>query len=288
MTVTDTLRKRPLLAVGPTFILLALLALHPLTWAQSSPEADAKRAPRKGAAGNALVVSGVTIDRTKLEFLIAERARAGQPDSPALREALASELVQRELLIQEAKRRGIDRQAATRTQQEIAGDRILAGSYVSQFLSENPVTDEMVKKEYEDFIKRAGSEEVLIRQILVPTLEDAKGVLARLSAGEKFEEVASKVSRDGSSRQQGGLTGWVPTALLQPKIAEAVKGLSKGALAKEAVQTPAGWHVIRLEDKRAYTKPSFDSVRGQIQQRLQQRLIDEHVRSLLNKAQGKG
>lgn len=259
-----------------------------IAWAQSGSDgSEAKRAARKGSSANSLVVAGVSIDKAKLEYLIVERVRMGQPDSQGLREALASELVQRELLIQEAKRRGLDRQASTRTQQEIAADRILAGSFVSKFLSENPVTDEMIKKEYDDFIKRAGGEEILIRQVLLPTLEDAKGVLARIAAGEKFEEVASKVSRDGASRQQGGLTGWVPTTLLQPKIADAVKGLSKGALAKEAVQTPAGWHVIRVEDKRAYTKPKLADVRTQIQQRLQQRLIDEHVKSLLAKAQAK-
>ena len=264
-------------------LLAALLLTPSVSSAQSEPD---KRAGRK-AASNTLVVAGVTIERAKLEYLIAERVRMGQPDSQGLRDSLASELVQRELLMQEAKRRGLDRQASTRVQQEIASDRILAGAFVSQFMSENPVTDEMVKKEYEDFIKRAGSEEVLIRQVLVPTLEDAKGVLARIASGEKFEEVAAKVSRDGASRQQGGLTGWVPTTLLQPKIAEAVKGLSKGALVKEAVQTPAGWHVIRLEDKRAYTKPSLESVRGQIRQNLQQRALDEHLKSLLAKAQAK-
>ncbi len=250
-------------------------------------QADSEKRPARKASSNSLVVAGVTIDKAKLEYLITERVRMGQPDSQALRESLASELVQRELLMQEAKRRGLDRQAATRVQQEIASDRILAGVFVNQFVSENPVTDEMVKKEYDDFIKRAGSEEVLIRQVLLPSLEDAKGVLARIAAGEKFEEVAAKVSRDGASRQQGGLTGWVPTTLLQPKIADAVKGLSKGSLAKEAVQTPAGWHVIRLEDKRSYTKPKLEAVKGQIRQNLQQRALDEHVKSLLAKAQGK-
>ncbi|MFM7012319.1 MAG: peptidylprolyl isomerase [Betaproteobacteria bacterium] len=229
----------------------------------------------------------MSIDKAKLEYLIAERVRMGQPDSQVLREALASELVQRELLMQEAKRRGLDRQSATLVQQEIASDRILAGAFVSQFINENPVSDEAVKKEYDDFIKRAGSEEVLIRQVLLPTLEDAKGVLTRIVAGEKFEEVAAKVSRDGASRQQGGLTGWAPTNFLQPKIADAVKGLSKGSLVKEAVQTPAGWHVIRLEDRRAYTKPSLEAARGQIRQNLQQRALDEYVKSLLAKVQSK-
>ena len=262
---------------------VGLLTAPELLLAQS----DSEKRPARKAASNTLVVAGVAIDKSKLEYLITERVRMGQQDSQGLREAMASELVQRELLLQEAKRRGLDRQAATRVQQEIASDRILAGIFVNQFISENPVTDEMIKKEYDDFIKRAGSEEILIRQVLLPTLEDAKGVLARITAGEKFEEVASKVSRDGASRQQGGLTGWVPTTLLQPNIAAAVKGLSKGTLAKEAVQTPAGWHVIRVEDKRAYTKPKLGDVRAQIQQQLQQRLIDEHMKSLLAKAQTK-
>jgi peptidyl-prolyl cis-trans isomerase C len=181
---------------------VGLLTAPELLLAQS----DSEKRPARKATSNTLMVAGVAIDKSKLEYLITERLRMGQQDSQGLREAMASELVQRELLMQEAKRRGLDRQAATRVQQEIASDRILAGIFVNQFISENPVTDEMIKKEYDDFIKRAGSEEILIRQVLLPTLEDAKGVLARITAGEKFEEVASKVSRDGASRQQGGLT----------------------------------------------------------------------------------
>lgn len=259
-----------------------------LAFAQTAADSsDSKKANRKSGNSNTLLVAGVSVDRAKLEFLIKERVGMGQPDSPGLREAVATELVQRELMIQEARRRGLDKQPNTRTQQEIAADRILAGIYVNQVLTETPISDDAIKKEYEDFLKRAGTEEVLIRQILVPNQEDAKGVLARLSAGEKFDELAKRVSRDTATRAQGGLSSWVPVGLLQPKLAEAIKGLSKGAQAKEAIQTPAGWHVIRLEDKRAFTKPSFESMRGQIRQRLQQAVIDDHVKGLLAKAQVK-
>lgn len=259
----------------------------PLVSAQSSADSDSKaKATRKSAS--TLVVKGVAIDRSKFEFLLVERVRGGQADSPALREAVANELVQRELLMVEARRKGLDRQAQTRVQQDLASDRVLATLYINQYLSENPVTEEAVKREFDDFVKRAGNEEVLIRQILLPNLEDAKGVLARLTAGEKFDELAVKLSRDAASRQQGGLIGWVPTALLQPKIAEAVKSLSKGSMSKEAIQSPAGWHVVRLEDKRPFTKPNFEAVRSQIQLRLQQKAIDEHLNSLFTKSQNKG
>jgi peptidyl-prolyl cis-trans isomerase C len=254
--------------------------------AQSTPETgESKKTNRKSASANTISVAGVTIDRAKLEFLIKERLSAGQADSPSLREALATELVQRELMVQEAKRKGLDKQPDSRISQDIASDRSLAGIYINQLLTENPISEDAMKKEYEDSIKRAGSEEVLIRQILVPSQEDAKGVLARLAAGEKFDDLAKRVSRDPASRTQGGLTNWVPSGFLQPKLAEAIKGLGKGAQAKEAIQTPAGWHVIRLEDKRSFAKPSYESARGQIRQRLQQKVIDDHVKALLAKSQ---
>ena len=275
-----------------TVLLLSCAALaQPLTlMAQSSPDGvDAKkeRGARKGSGAQSLVVAGVAVDRAKFDFLLAEQLRLGQPDTPRLREAIASELLQRELLIQEAKRKGLDRSAAVRLQQDLASERALAGAYLSQFMAEQRIDDAAVQKEYDELIKRAGNEEVLIRQILVPSLEDAKGVLARLNAGEKFEDLVAKVSRDASSRQQGGQVGWVPIGFLLPKVAEAVKGLSKGGLTKEPAQTVLGWHIIRLEDKRAYTKPTLDRVRPQIVASLQQRAIDQHVRELHERSKSK-
>jgi peptidyl-prolyl cis-trans isomerase C len=60
------------------------------------------------------------------------------------------------------------------------------------------------------------------RHILVPTLEEAKAVLARLSAGEPFAKVAQEVSQDPGSREAGGELGCEPEGTYIPAFEKAL------------------------------------------------------------------
>jgi peptidyl-prolyl cis-trans isomerase C len=62
----------------------------------------------------------------------------------------------------------------------------------------------------------------------VPTLEEAKAVLARLSAGEPFAKVAQEVSQDPGSREAGGELGCEPEGTYIPAFEKALLLLKPG------------------------------------------------------------
>ncbi len=68
-------------------------------------------------------------------------------------------------------------------------------------------------------------------------------------AGAKFEDVAKAESTD-NSKAKGGDLGWFTTARMVKPFGDAVKGLKKGEITPEPVQTQYGWHIIKLEDTR--------------------------------------
>jgi peptidyl-prolyl cis-trans isomerase C len=84
------------------------------------------------------------------------------------------------------------------------------------------------------------------RHILVPTLEEAKAVLARLSAGEPFAKVAQEVSQDPGSREAGGELGCEPEGTYIPAFEKALLLLKPGQVSAP-VQTEYGFHLILLE-----------------------------------------
>lgn len=127
------------------------------------------------------------------------------------------------------------------------------------------VTEEAARELYET--TTAGvepEEEVRARHILVEAEEEARAVLARLDAGESFEDLASELSQDPGSARRGGDLGYFTQGRMVAPFAEAAFALEPGEVS-EPVETQFGWHVIKLEDRRATELPSFEDMRGQIE-----------------------
>ena len=122
------------------------------------------------------------------------------------------------------------------------------------------------------------------RHILVDKEDEAKDIVARLKKGEKFEDIAKKMSKDPGSGANGGDLGWSTAANYVPEFSQAMVKLEKGQLTETPVKTQFGWHVIRLEDTREAKLPSFEELKPQIAQQMQQAKLAEFQSDLRKKA----
>lgn len=219
-----------------------------------------------------VIVNGVAISRAELDANVAAAIGEGQPDSPALRQTWADELVSRELLVQEAQRRKLDERPEVRAELEKVRRFVLVQTMLEDYARAHPITETALHDAYNHekatLAKRHDSSEYRLRQILVPTEGSARDAMRRLAAGESFERLAAELSMDPLSRDKGGDLGWVlPTQLVSPLDA-AVRALGGKGVAAKPVVSPLGWHVIEIEDTRAFRMPSFEESRGRIAQEL--------------------
>ena len=95
------------------------------------------------------------------------------------------------------------------------------------------------------------------------TKEEAEAIIAQLDAGGDFEAIAKEKSTDGAAAQGGDL-GFFGPGQMVPAFEEAAFALEVGQFSKEPVQTQFGFHVIKVEDKRAQQPPTFDQVKEQV------------------------
>jgi peptidyl-prolyl cis-trans isomerase C len=117
---------------------------------------------------------------------------------------------------------------------------------------------------YDEAIKQAKSEEeVHARHILVPTEDEAKAILVQLKGGADFATLAKEKSKDPGAADGGDL-GYFTKGQMVPEFAEVAFKLDKGQLSAP-VKTQFGWHVIKVEDKRMKPTPTFDQVKGEIE-----------------------
>jgi peptidyl-prolyl cis-trans isomerase C len=241
--------------------------------------ACAQAADDKAAA----LVNGVSIPQARVDMRIKAAAQQGQPDSPELRKAVRDDLVNLEVITQAAVKSGLDKQAEIAQQLELARQSVLAGAYVQDYAKNHPITDDVLKQEYEALKKRVGNKEYKLSHILVESEDEAKKVSAELKKGAKFGKIAKSKSKDPGSKDNGGDLGWaVPSNFVQP-FGDAVLTLSKGQVSAP-VQTQYGWHVIKLEDTRDLKVPAFDEVKPNIEKRLQQQSIQKAIEDLRGKA----
>jgi peptidyl-prolyl cis-trans isomerase C len=242
------------------------------------------RKPAAPAAASASSSSSALYSQTQLDAIVKERVAQGQPDSQELREFLKQELINRELLLRAAKAKGLDRDAALRTQMQAASDTILIRAYVGDLMSSKSVGDDVLKKEYDQIKAGLGDKEYRARHILVEKKEEAEAAIKQIQGGAKFEDVAKSLSKDPGSKENGGDLDWaVPSNYVKP-FADAMIALEKGKYTPQPVQSPFGFHVIKLEDMREAKAPPFEEVKPQLAQRMQGRVLEEHVLELRTKA----
>jgi peptidyl-prolyl cis-trans isomerase C len=228
-------------------------------------------------------VNGKVIPKARADALLAGQFAQGKEDTEELRKAVKEELVRREVLVQAAEKKGIDKKADIQGQMAMARQGVLIGAYLNDYVKTHPVTDEMLKKEYESIRQALGDREYKARHILVEKEDEAKAIIAGIKKGDKFEDLA-KQSKDPGSKERGGDLGWANQAAYVKPFSDALIKLEKGKYTETPVKTDFGWHVIMLDDTRDMKAPPLDEVKPQLTQRLQQQMIEKHVLELRTKA----
>ncbi len=235
-------------------------------------------------AQNIAVVNGKAIPSSRADAIVKQVVAQGQqPDSPQLREMVKKDLIAREVLMQEAVKHNFDKDATVKQQIDNARQTIVVNALMRDYLSKHPVKDEDVKAEYDRFKAEAGDKEYHVRHILLETEADAKAVIAKIKGGAKFEDLA-KTSKDSGTAANGGDLDWAAPSSFPKPFSDAFVGLQKGQVTENPVQTPNGWHVIKLDDTRAAKLPALEEVKPQVAEALQQKKLQAYQEELLKKA----
>jgi len=225
------------------------------------------------------IVNGTNITEWTLKRYAGQRGLPPEMPKGQQRAALIEELINRELIYQDAVSIGIDRTPAIIN--EVAHQRVnlIASRMLNRSSDRFAVSDEELKKEYENREGELGGKELKARHILLEKEDDAKAVIAELDKGADFATLAGEKST-GPSAGDGGDLGWFSTDQMVKPFSDAANKLEKGSYSKTPVKTQFGWHIILLEDARLVNPPSFDEVREQIRVGLQNKLIETYISGL--------
>lgn len=209
-------------------------------------------------------VNGAEIHQSDLAVAEEELGPSLQQMDPATRrENLISFLIDMKIVAKAAEDKKIGDGADFKQKLAFARNRLLMDSLLASE-GKAAVTDDAMKKVYEDATKQvSGEQEVHARHILVPTEEEAKAIKADLDKGADFAKLAKEKSKDPGAADGGDL-GFFTKEQMVPEFSAVAFALAPGKIS-DPVKSQFGWHVIKVEEKRDRKPPAFEQVKPQIE-----------------------
>lgn len=236
-------------------------------------------------AQNIAIVNGKPIPSSRLAPLREQvQQQMGREIPPEMDDKLKEELILREIFMQEALRRGLDKTNTYRDNMEMMRERVLIQQLFLDFNKKNPVSDAEIKAEYDRFVAANSGNEYRASHILVADEARAKAIISEIKNGKKFADIAKAESTDPGSGSRGGDLGWANDSRYVPEFSKAMIALKKGELTAEPVQSQFGWHIIRLDDIRETKLPALEDIRHEITQELEEKKMSEFQKTLREKA----
>ena len=249
----------------------------------AAPAAGA--APATPASPAVATVNGTPISRNDYDVYVKSLLQ-GKPQTeltPEQKTQVLDEMITMQLVSTQAVKDGLDKDPDVAARLEVLHMRVLADAESQKFLKGKEPTDAELHAEYDTAIASMDKTEYHARHILVDSKEKAEALIKKIKGGAKFEDVAKAESSD-NSKTNGGDLGWFTLARMVKPFSDAVKGLKKGELTAEPVQTQFGWHIIKLEDTREVAPPPFDQVKTQITNGVIQKKLQAYVEDLKKNA----
>ena len=194
--------------------------------------------------------------------------------------ALVNQLVDLEAVVAMARKQGLDKDPVVQHQMARAQEEALQSALFHRDIGPL-VTDEAVHARYDrDIAGKPGEPEVHASHILVANEADAVAIIAELKKGGDFAAIAKARSSDPGAAQGGDL-GWFKKGDMLPEFADAAFALQPGQITDKPVHTQYGWHVIRMEERRTTTPPTFEQAREELRNQMIQEGLQKLVASAL-------
>jgi peptidyl-prolyl cis-trans isomerase C len=257
----------------------AVAAITLLLAACGKGQQPAAPAADKAATPPVAVVDGTPISREAYDDYLKGLLR-GKPATDLTadeKNQVLDQLINTQLIAAQAEKDGLDKDPEVATRIALVRTQILAEAAAQKYVKNNEPTDPELHAAYDSATDKT---EYHASHILVPTKEKAEQLIKKLNKGAKFEDVAKAESTD-NSKASGGDLGWFTLARMVKPFGDAVKGLKKGDITTEPVQTQYGWHIIKLEDTR---DAPFDQFKGQLTNGIMQKKVQAYIESLKKNA----
>jgi peptidyl-prolyl cis-trans isomerase C len=247
----------------------------------------AKKAEQKAVSGYVAKVGSVTITQDDVEAelkALPEQIQKMFVGAEGM-ERFVDELVKKEILYQQAKKEGLEKNPEYQKKvEDFKRISLISLLLEKEIESKAKVTDADLKKYYEAHkAELTTGGQLRASHILVKSEGEANKILEQLKKGGDFAKIAKEESIDKNSAVRGGDLGFFARGQMVPAFENAAASLKVGEIVGP-VKTQFGYHIIKLTGKKEGQLVEFDKVKDLLRQRAtaekQKELFDTYIEGL--------
>ena len=230
-------------------------------------------------------VNGKTITENDMKLAETEIGNdLGTLPEGTRRRVLVEFLIENQLFADAAESQKLGSGAAFEERLQYWRRRALRDVYFDKTVKDS-VNDAEAKKFFDSQVGAAKpEEEVSARHILVESKDQARDLYEKIAHGSDFEKLAKEHSKDPGSKDQGGSLGYFKRGQMVPQFEEAAFKLKKGEVS-EPFESQFGWHIIKVDDRRQSSAPSFEAVKDRVRAHMIHQKAQQIAADLRGKAQ---
>lgn len=178
---------------------------------------------------------------------------------------VVSQLIRQQALAIRAQRQALDDDPAIRRKMKAVSDRILGDELLRRETAKSITEAALLARYDKDIAGKPGPDQVHVRVIMVPTEQEATGIIQELRDGADFAKLAKRSSKD-TSASVGGDAGFVTLDQLTSEVGAVVFAMSPGQFTPFPVRSVGAWFVLKVEERRHQPVRAFSVVRDELRQ----------------------
>jgi parvulin-like peptidyl-prolyl isomerase len=259
----------PLLPQSLVAVIASVLTLACRAHSSSGPDTDPVL----------LELGDETVRRSDFErYVAAVQARGGGASlAPEVRQALLEPYLEERILVLEARARGLAARGDAEEKENESVRRLLSDAVLSRVTVSDAELDAYCREHARDFDR---PERIRVRQILVPTSNEARDVVRRLKKDPKSFATLAQTRSRGPEASTGGAMGTFGRGELPAEL-EAPAFALAGGETSDVVRSPLGYHVLRVDERVAASQTSLPQCREAARARLLRQKSDMSVREFV-------
>lgn len=194
---------------------------------------------------------------------------------------LADELINQELLLEDAKAKKYDQDEEFAKELELVKNNMLKNYAMHKVFESVTITDKELKEYYENNKETLFSPVTYTAShILVEDEKEADRIYEEIKDGKDFAKAAEEYSLDPSAKN-GGQLGSFPRGVMVKEFQEGLDSLKVGEISKP-VKTVFGYHLIKLDDKKEI-ESTFEEIKDQVRSTYEMLKRQNEYMDLVNK-----
>jgi len=216
-------------------------------------------------------VNGKPISQTEFDYRWSELSDAARAryDRQGGKKKFLDDLISREVLLQEARRQGLDQSLALRERMERVKEQLILDELMKDAAAQPVQISEAELDAYyqshDDMLVAA--RQIRGAQIVMANVFQAKDLKHQINQGWNFSKLAQRYSLDEKTKADGGEFNFSRKGLLDPAIEQFLLTQKAGAVS-DPVETAAGFHLVKVVSRDPDETKHIEAVRQQLKREL--------------------